>query len=495
MPRKESDATITASPLIVDLDGTLTPTDTLVESVVRLAKRSPVNLFLLTFWLLKGRTAFKGFVASNSGFSAERLPYNAPLLAYLRREKEKGRLIILATASHKSVAKDVSRHLGIFDDVIATDNVANLKGKKKLGAIQAAFGKDFVYAGDSAADIPVWKAAKAAVLVGAPPSIANAVRAVTPIEAEFPRHQAKIGTWVKALRIHQWLKNLLIFVPVLTAFSLLDAERLTASVIAFLAFSLVASSTYIVNDLWDLDSDRAHPRKCLRPLASAEISIIGAVAISSIFLGAALILALLVSQQFLLMIVLYLLVTSCYSWVLKQYVLIDVIVLSLLYTLRILAGAVAIEVTISTWLLAFSIFIFLSLALVKRCSELVALDKAGGNSISERDYCVGDLVVLWPLGVGSAVSAVVVFELFISDTETMARYGSPGLLWLVALGLIYWLSRLWIKTARGEMHYDPVVYAIKDRGSRLVVLVMVVTMLSAQLIEWETVFGNYFKAF
>ncbi|MBK1653893.1 4-hydroxybenzoate polyprenyltransferase [Allochromatium vinosum] len=468
--------------LVVDLDGTLTPTDTLAESVVKLVKQSPSNLVWLALSLPKGKAAFKRFVAANSTFSAATLPYREPLLDYLRNEREGGRRLILATASHETIAEGVSTHLGIFDEVIATDTI-NLKGTNKLDAIRKAVGEDFVYAGDSAADLPIWESAKAAILVGANDTTSEAVRRVRPVEAEFPRDPVQLRTWAKALRIHQWLKNLLIFVPVLTAFSFLDVGKLVDSAVAFLAFSLAASATYVVNDLWDLDSDRIHPRKRRRPLASADVSIVSALVVSAFCLVAGFALAGMLSTQFLLILVLYLIVTSSYSWVLKQYVLIDVIILSLLYTLRIIAGSVAIGVMTSTWLLAFSVFLFLSLALVKRCAELVALEKAGDVATSGRDYRVTDLTVLWPLGVGAAMSAVVVFGLFISSPETAVRYGTPLALWLVALGLIYWLSRLWIKTGRGEMHDDPVVYAIKDRGSRIVVFFMTATMIAAHYFE------------
>jgi 4-hydroxybenzoate polyprenyltransferase len=482
MLRNETDVITDMPPLVVDLDGTLTPTDTLAESVVKLVKQSPSKLLRLALLLPKGRAVFKSFVAANSTFSPDALPYREPLIHYLRNERNGGRRLILATASHKTIAEGVSAHLGIFDDVIAT-NSTNLKGKNKLEAIRQFIGEEFVYAGDSAADIPIWESAKAAVLVGASDSTSEAVRRKRPIEAEFPRDPVRLRTWAKALRIHQWVKNLLIFVPVLTAFSFLDAGKLVDSAVAFLAFSLVASATYIVNDLWDLDSDRNHPRKKLRPLASAEVSIVSALVVSVSCLAAGLVLAGMLSTQFLLMLVLYLVVTSSYSWVLKQYVVIDVIVLSLLYTLRIIAGSVAIGVTTSKWLLAFSVFFFLSLALVKRCSELLSLEKSGGVATIGRDYRVTDLTVLWPLGVGAAISAVVVFGLFISSPETAAQYATPIALWLVALGLVYWLSRLWIKTARGEMHDDPVVYAIKDKGSRIVVFFMAATMIAAHYLE------------
>jgi 4-hydroxybenzoate polyprenyltransferase/phosphoserine phosphatase len=476
--------TIDKPPLVVDLDGTLTPTDTLVESVVKVVKQSPFNLIKLALLLPKGKAAFKRFVAANSGISPETLPYREELLEYLRSEKEAGRRLVLATASHETVATCVADHLGIFDDVIATDST-NLKGKNKLAAIRAAIGEKFVYAGDSAVDIEIWQSASAAVLVNVSTSTARAVRKIIPVEAEFSRGPVGLLTWAKTLRVHQWLKNLLIFVPLVTAFSFLNVEKLLTATIAFLAFSVTASATYVANDLWDLESDRVHPRKKSRPLASAEVSIVSALIVAVLCLLIGLAVAWTVSWQFFSMLVLYLLVTTSYSWILKQYVLIDVILLSLLFTLRIVSGAVAVEITLSKWLLAFSVFLFLSLALVKRCAELLSLGQSGGEATSGRDYRVGDLTVLWPLGVGAAMSSIVVFGLFISSPETAARYATPVALWLVALGLVYWLSRLWIKTARGEMHDDPVVYAIKDKGSRVVAILMAAAMLAAHYLEFS----------
>jgi 4-hydroxybenzoate polyprenyltransferase len=243
----------------------------------------------------------------------------------------------------------------------------------------------------------------------------------------------------------------------------------------------------LVNDLWDLDNDRAHPRKRLRPFASGEISILTGIAVAGCVLAAAVVLALTVSQNFFKMLLVYLAVTSAYSWALKEYVLIDVLTLSFLYTVRILAGSVVSGITISSWLLAFSVFIFLSLALIKRCSELVSIDQLGRGATHGRDYRVNDLVVLWPLGVGAALSAVVVFGLFINAPETQARYLTPHLLWLVAVGLIYWLARLWIKTSRGEMHDDPLIYAVKDHGSRVTVIAMIAIMLAAHFLALGTV--------
>lgn len=472
-------------PLVVDLDGTLTPTDTLLESLVRLLKRSPWSVLRLPLWLMRGRAGFKEAIASRVTLDAENIPYCTPLLEYLRAEKSRGREIVLATAAHHTTAQGVARHLGIFDKVLSTHGGNNLKGRAKLQAIQAQVGEAFVYAGDCNADLPIWQQAQAAILVGVAHRTAAQVRREVPIEREYPKQARSMAVWLRALRVHQWIKNLLLFVPLLTTFEFTRMDKLASMALAFAAFSLAASATYIVNDLWDLESDRAHPRKRLRPFASGALPILQGLLVAGIALVSALGLASVVSQGFLGMLVTYLVLTSFYSWVIKEYVLMDVLMLSLLYTIRILAGSVAIGAITSSWLLAFSAFIFLSLALVKRCAELVSLKDAGAGATRGRDYRVSDLVVLWPLGVGAALCAVVVFGLFISAPETQARYATPQMLWFVAIGLVYWMARLWIKTSRGEMHDDPVVYALKNRGSRLTVLAMIAAAMAAHFFTWE----------
>jgi 4-hydroxybenzoate polyprenyltransferase/phosphoserine phosphatase len=472
----------TLVPLVVDLDGTLTPTDTLVESVVQLVKRTPSSLIFLPLWLLNGRAAIKHAIASRTVIVAESLPYHKALLDYLRAEKAGGRKIVLATAANRSIADAVARHLDLFDQILASDEKLNLKGHAKLGAILEALGGQFVYAGNSSTDLPIWKAARKAVLVGLSRDLAKTVRQGTPIEKEFPSEARGLRVWLRALRVNQWIKNLLLFVPLFTAFAFADIGKLASAIVAFFAFSLAASATYIANDILDLDSDRAHPTKQYRPLACAQIAILEGIVVAAALVMLAFVLAATVSWEFSMMVFIYLLLTSAYSWVLKAHVLIDVLTLSMLYALRILAGSVAVGVATSASLLAFSVFLFLSLALIKRCSELVALGKSGRTALSGRDYRAADLVVLWPLGVAAAVSAVVVFGLFIYAPETQTRYSTPQLLWLVAIGLIYWLGRLWIKTSRGQMYDDPVVYAVQDRGSRITILAMVAAMLAARFV-------------
>ncbi|MBR8037528.1 UbiA family prenyltransferase [Burkholderia cenocepacia] len=469
-------------PLVVDLDGTLTTSDTLMESVIRVVKRKPANLLRLPFWLARGRAAFKAKVAEHADFRAEMLPYRESLIDYLTRERENGRKIVLATAAHCSIAERVSTHLGLFDRVIATSDDTNLKGEAKLACIREQIGDDFVYAGDSRADLPVWAGARGAVLAGVSCDVAADVRSHVPIEHEFTNVRATFSTWCKALRVHQWLKNLLLFVPLLTAFAFLDVDKVSVLALAFLSMSLGASATYIGNDLWDLDSDRRHPRKRNRPFASGVLSISQGIACAAVLLTLAFALALAVSAEFTGMFVLYLLLTTAYSWRLKSVVLLDVVVLSLLYTYRIVAGAVAAEIMVSRWLLAFSVFAFLSLALVKRCSELVFLRQSDKNTTVGRDYRVSDLEVLWPFGIGASLAAVVVFGLFINAPETVARYTVPHLLWFVQIGLIYLFGRLWIATVRGVMHDDPIVHILENRGSFSMLCIMVAIVLAAHFL-------------
>lgn len=411
------------------------------------------------------------------------MPWHEQLLAYLRAEKEKGRKIVLATAANRNIADAVSKFLGLFDEVLASDGSHNLKGRTKLKAIQEKIGTAFVYAGNSKVDLPIWKAAQAAILVGTSPRLKKTVCRDIQVEHNFPGVDRSLSVWLRTLRIHQWLKNLLLFVPLLTAYSFLRLDKLASTTIAFFVFSLVASACYIINDLWDIENDRAHPRKRYRPFASASIPILKGIAVAGVLLSFAFVLALIVSKGFLIILVLYFVLICSYSCSLKRYIMIDVIILSLLYTLRIVVGSVVTGLIISSWLLVFSVFFFLSLALVKRCSELVSLEQVGRKVACGRNYRISDLAVLYPLGIGSALSAMVVFGLFINAPETQMRYATPNLLWLAVVCMIYWLARLWVKTSRGEIHDDPVIYAIKDRNSCVVLLVVTSTMLVAHFMK------------
>ncbi|KQP23143.1 UbiA family prenyltransferase [Pseudorhodoferax sp. Leaf267] len=470
------------TPLVVDLDGTLTATDTLVESVMAMLKRRPWMLLQLLLWLLAGRSGFKQRVAGQVRLQAGLLPWRGDLLDWLRAQRAGGRRLVLATAAHESIAHAVADELQLFDQVLATRDGHNLKGAAKLEAIEQQVGADFAYAGDSRADLPIWQAARGAVLVGVSASVARAVQASgTPVEKNFARPGGRLRLWVRAMRVHQWAKNLLILVPLFTSFSFGDSARVGAAALAFFAFSLAASATYLLNDLWDLDSDRQHPRKKRRPFASAELPLLHGVAGAAVLLLLAFALALQASLGFALMLLGYVVLTTAYSWALKHYVLLDVLVLAVLYTYRVLAGSVVTGIPVTPWLLSFSVFTFFSLALVKRCAELVLLQQGGRTGAHGRDYQVGDLVVLWPLGIGASLCSVVVFGLYVGSAEALGRYANIDLLWLVGIGLLYWSARLWIKTARGQMHDDPLVFALRDVGSRVSVLAMVCVTVLARL--------------
>lgn len=470
-------------PLVVDLDGTLVQTDTLFESLMLLFRQAPWRLFGALFSLLHGRRAFKVYVSQFVNVAADALPYNDDLLNYLRLQRAAGRQIVLATAAHYSIANRVSAHLGLFDHIIATQDGANLKGSAKLAEIHKLVGSEFVYVGDSSADLPIWSRASGAILVGVSPAVAREVEKTCQIEQVFKRPALTMLVWIKAIRAHQWLKNALIFVPLLTAFSFVDVSKLVSVIAAFIAFSLTASATYICNDLVDLESDRRHPRKRKRPMASGVISIPQAILAAFALMSVGLVISYLISVQFLAILVAYIVLTTAYSLVLKRYVLIDVLMLAVLYTVRILAGAIALEVSISVWLLAFSLLTFYSLAILKRCAELVSLQQIQRDATAGRDYRVTDLAALWPLGIGASLASIVVFCLFIQAAETQSRYLTPTLLWGVVLAMLYWLSRLWIKTSRAEMHDDPLVYAIMDRGCRVTIAAMVVFTIAARFVS------------
>lgn len=471
------------TPLVVDLDGTLTPVDTLWESVIRLVKLRPAVAWRIPFWLLHGRAVFKARISQHSSWHGQGVPLRKDLLAFLIAEKAKGRPIILATAAYSRIAETVSSEAGVFDSVLASDENTNLKGSKKLAAIVAHVGPRFTYAGDSRADLAIWRSAEFSILVGGNAGLRKTLSASGKLTHEFGMEGFGFRGWARAIRVHQWLKNTLVFVPLLTSFSILQPHLVELAIAAFIAFSCAASATYLINDLWDLDSDRTHPRKRTRALASGAISILTAIGAAALLLATATVISVFVGLRFSIALTIYVILTSAYSWLLKRFVVADVLTIACLFTLRILAGAVAIGVAVSSWLLAFSAFIFFGLALVKRCAELVSLDDAGFDSASGRNYHVGDLKVLWPMGVGASLCSVVVFGLFISSPDTAARYATPQLAWLAAVALLYWLTRLWIKTARGEMHDDPLVFAMRDRNSLATVAAIVAFMMVSYLVK------------
>ena len=455
-----------AQVIAVDLDGTLTLTDTLHESVLTLVRNKPYLLFLLPFSLFKGIAHLKQKVAENSELDVTTLPYNQPLIDWLQAEKQRGKKIVLSTAANEKIAKAVVRHLDLFDAFIASDSKTNLKSARKRDALQERYGVEgYDYAGNSNDDLEVWADASNAVVVNARENVLKKASSLTSVTQVFRSEQAGIAVWLKALRIHQWLKNLLLFVPLLAAHQIGNAQSLGLLLIAFLSFSLCASSVYITNDLLDLESDRSHPRKRFRPFASAKLSVLHGVIATPLLIAASFLLGAVVGVDFLIVLFVYLLLTVTYSFSLKRLVLVDCLTLATLYTMRIIAGAAAVSVSLSFWLLAFSIFIFLSLALVKRYAELLIQSREGKNSAHGRGYLVTDAPLMQALGVSSGYISTLVIALYLRSENVMSLYVQPLAIWLLIPILLFWVSWVWFKSSRGEMHDDPIVFAAKDKTS------------------------------
>ena len=463
----------------MDLDGTLTPSDTLHESALLLVRRHPLNLLRLLTWLPLGKAGFKQRLASEARPDPALLPYPAPFVQYLRDERARGRPLVLASAADARIVQEVASHLEVFDDHLGTNAQAdgvNLSRGNKRAAIDAharARGHgQWAYAGNSRDDLDVWAGSAEAVAVNAPGGVVSSLQRTHPQARVFEREPLSLKTVLRAIRLKQWTKNGLLFVPLLAAHSL-NPQLWLSVMLAFVAFGLCASATYLVNDLLDLPNDRAHRIKRHRPLASGAIGIPTAVGLGLVMLGLAFVLALAVSTGFAWMLLAYTVTTLAYSLVLKRLALIDVLVLSGLYTLRIGAGAVASGVDLSNWLLAISIFLFLSLALVKRCAELEELEDDRSKLAPGRGYRPRDLDSLRAMGMSSGFLAVLVLALYIDSQNSRQLYAHPDWLWAAAPVLLLWVMRIWLKTGRRELHgEDPLQFALKDPFSWFTLLVM-----------------------
>lgn len=459
-------------PLIVDLDGTLCCNDTLHDALLEYVAEQPLRLFAVLRWMLSGRIELKIRLSEHHLLEPKLLPYNSCVLELIRSARAQGRPVLLVSATHQTQVDAVSGHLDLFDQAIGTGHAEaspgqNLKGKAKAEYLEERFGTGgFSYVGDGRADLPTWKVARTAY------AVAPSAR-LTRNAAEFGIELVQVGPpahprWrvlLEAARPHQWAKNLLVLLPVLAA---LDASALGSAVLALIFLSLVASAGYFVNDLLDIRADRIHPRKRARAFASGRLSVgAGAICAAALlvlsFTGAALSLP----PVFLLCLAVYLASTLTYSFVLKGKLLVDVIALGALYTLRIVAGAAATGIELSYWLLVFSMFLFFSLATIKRQAELVDLKSVGETRSPARNLETKDLSVFIAMSVSAAQASVLVFALYANDTTTHAAYAEPYSLLFVCPILFFWLARLQILTNRGFMTDDPLVFALRDRISLL----------------------------
>jgi len=474
------DHTEPSVPLVVDLDGTLVATDLLVESLLLLAKNKPFSLLKLPSWLAGGKAHFKQKIAEQVLPDADTLPYDRKLLEYLAEEKRKGRPLVLATAADEHVAAKVADKLGLFEAVYASDGQLNLGGEQKRKRLVEMFGEEgFDYVANSHKDLPVWKSARRAILVRPDHGLTDALSKTTTVDRVFEQKDSVSAALLETLRPHHWLKNVLVFVPLVAAHEIHDPYLLFQAVLVFIAFSLCASSIYVINDLLDLPSDRHHPHKKNRPLASGRVQPMQALVLVPLLILSAAAIGLLLSPLVPAILGLYLVLMLAYSQRLKDIAILDVLTLASGYTLRILAGAAAVAIHPSPWLIAFSGFLFFSLALTKRYAELVTMRAVEGAKAHARAYLLQDRELIAALGVASGHVAVVVLALYINSTMAHNLYTRYELIWLVCGLLLYWISHLWLIAHRGRMHDDPLVFALKDRTSRILLVAMGILVLLA----------------
>ena len=464
-------------PLCVDCDGTLLRTDLLHESVCLLAKQSPVSLVLLPLWLLRGKSYLKQQIALRVRFDFDSLPVCEPVVDLIRRARAEGRRVVLATASPRPWAEGVARRLGLFDDVIASDEQTNLAGRAKADELSARFGvKRFDYVGNASADLAVWQQAAGAIVVSSGNRLAQAAARLAPVRATVALERPSVLTYLRALRLHQWLKNLLVWLPLAAAHQLGSVAGITQGLIAFLAFGLCASAVYVLNDLLDLEADRVHVRKRRRPFASGAVPVWQGTVLIPVLLLASAVLAMQLPWAFGAVLAGYFAMTLAYSVRLKRQVIVDVLLLAALYTTRVIAGAAATSVLPSFWLLAMSMFLFLSLAMVKRYSELMLTLDQNKTVAPGRGYSVQDLPVLMAIGVSSGMTAVMVLALYVNAPEATLLYQHKLWLWLLPTVLLYWITRIWMKAHRGEVDDDPVVFAARDWQSQVIVVLFIVLL-------------------
>jgi 4-hydroxybenzoate polyprenyltransferase/phosphoserine phosphatase len=467
------------TPLYVDLDGTLLRGDSLHEACLSLVVR-PNAWPAAIRALFAGKAAFKQVVVERSELRAEALPYRPEFLTWLCEQRNAGRRLILATGADRAIAVAVADHLGIFDDVLASDGRTNLTGAHKLKAIHThAAGAPFAYAGDGSVDLPIWAAANSAVLVGAGLRHEHGVGSHK-VEARFPDDVNSAAAVLRALRPYQWAKNILVFLPAAAAHRLLDPVVLRADLLLFGAFSLCASGVYAANDLLDLESDRGHPEKRRRPLAAGSVTIPLGVAIAGVLPLLALVLAFAgAGLPGVAMIAGYWVATSYYSLHGKRVPLLDVFLLAGLYTFRAYAGALVIPAGLSAWMVAFLLFLFLGLACLKRFSELLALPDEHQGSVLGRGYRRADHLLVAMLGVGAGFAATLVVCLYAAAPAAALLYAQPMAVMGIAPVVLFGLSRLWLQAWRGELHSDPVLHALRDRVSYLLIALCVLWALAA----------------
>jgi 4-hydroxybenzoate polyprenyltransferase len=457
-------------PLCVDLDGTLISCDSLHESFLKALKLAPFKTLASIRLLAKSKAAFKDGIVKLATLDASTLPYNQDVLDYIKGQRAH-RKVVLVTGANVQIAALVDDHLKAFDSVMASDESKNLTGNTKRLALVEHYGESgFDYIGNEQADIDVWESAKNASVVTANADFAKQVQARFSTDQIFTVKGPTIGTWLKFARVHQWSKNLLLFVPFFLDHRFSEWSDLVTIGLSFIAFSLLASMTYMINDMLDIESDRQNSTKSKRALASGEIQVQQAATAVGALLICVLMLCLVLPSLFVLALAAYLVLTLLYSFVLKKMVIMDVCVLAALHTLRIIAGTLAVGAQWSFWLLAFSMFFFLSLAIAKRVSELENIKRENKSNPSARGYETSDINMLTSAGISAGYISILVIALYINSSKVSSIYNTPEILWFICPLLLYWIGRLWIITSRGNMHEDPIVFGLRDRTSIIILV-------------------------
>lgn len=461
-------------PLVVDLDGTLLRTESSIEAVLVLAHKSPLALFKLPAWLIKGRAYLKQRIAQLATPDVRTLPYRDDLLAFLRDQKQSGRVLVLATAADERLAQKIAGKVALFDAVLASDGTVNLAGERKRERLVAEFGeRGFDYIGNSRQDLPVWRSARQALLVSPSRRLGRDVATVTSVARTFDERAARWTDYLQAMRLHHWVKNGLIFVPLAIAHRLLDLSLWGPALLGFVSFSLCASSIYVLNDLLDLRSDRKHPHKKERQFAAGQLPLAHALALLPVLLTSAFLLGARLPAPFPGVLGLYFSLMLAYSFRLKDVPIADVVTLASGYALRVAAGFVIVGMRPSAWLLAMCVFLFFSLALVKRYAELVILQSVTRTrSVRARGYRRRDEVIIVVQGIASGYLAVLVLALYANTQINDHFQARHEIFWLPCFLLFCWISYMWLMAARGRMHHDPVVFALKDRLSLWMLLAM-----------------------
>ena len=477
------DASPSTTPLCVDLDGTLVATDALWESILLATRAQPTTLFRLLGWLMSGRAHLKRQLAERVVPDVTTWPYRPEVVTAIEQARTASRPVLLVTASDQKIADAVSDHLKLFDEAAGSDGTTNLKGGAKHKFLQARFGEGgYDYIGDSDADVPVWAGARRAMVVSSSRGVMEKASQVANAQ-EVPTEAVSTPmAMLRAIRPHQWTKNLLLFVPAVLAHKIGLLEVTSHVAIAFVAFGLCASAVYVINDLLDLESDRLHPSKRRRPFAAGHLSIPTGVAMASVCaLGGVGLAAVLLPTPFVAALLGYLAITTAYSVYLKRQMLVDILVLALLYTYRVIAGGLAVDVPVSFWLLAFSMFFFTSLAFAKRYSELTRLRNANGEDAPGRGYSVVDLEIVRSVGPATGLIAVLVFALYIHSPKVRTLYERPMLMWAICPLLMYWIVRVWFLAGRERLDDDPIVFAVRDPVSYVVGVLTAVCLVLATL--------------